>query len=68
MRKNESMNITPVGEEGLCGEIRGFNYDWFILTEYIAVPLIVFTNCKEAINHANESELMSANTLVFIRT
>lgn len=32
------------------------------------IPLIVFTNCKEAINHANESEPMSANTLVFIRT
>lgn len=52
----------------LCGEIRVFNYDWFILTEYIAIALVVFTNCKEAINHANESEPMSANTLVFIRT
>lgn len=29
--------------------------------------LIVFTKGKEAINHANGSELMSANTLVFIR-
>lgn len=30
--------------------------------------LIVFTKHKEAINHANESELMLANKLVFIRT
>lgn len=29
--------------------------------------LIVFTKGKEAINHANGSEPMSANTLVFIR-
>lgn len=29
---------------------------------------MVFTKRKEAINHANESELMSANTLVFIKT
>lgn len=62
------MNICPVCEESVCGEIRVFNYDWFILTEYISIPLIVFTNCKEAINHTNESEPMSANTLVFIRT
>lgn len=33
----------------------------------IGMRLIVFTKGKEAINHANGSELMSANTLVFIR-
>lgn len=28
------MNICPVCEESVSGEIGVFNYDWFILTEY----------------------------------
>lgn len=31
------------------------------------IQLVLFTITKEAINHSNESELMLANTLVFIR-
>ncbi len=62
----------PVCEESLYGKrwgrrIKAFNYDWLIFAEYIGIQLAVFTESEEAINHANESELMSANTLVFIR-
>lgn len=64
MTKSEAESI----EECWRGQIRGFNYDWFVLAEYVAAAPLLFTNREEAINHANESEPTSANTLVFIST